>query len=106
MSLVLHQGVCLVRGLVRAEVVRMTKSQARTLRIIVELTELYGFPPSVYELADELGVAVSTMHSRLRVLERNGYLEPIFGARTYVLKGASISVSIPRSLRSELELAS
>jgi repressor LexA len=54
---------------------KLTKQQARVLEIIRKSINLNGYPPSVRELGESLGLrSTATVHSHLRNLERKGYL--------------------------------
>ncbi|MBP8613325.1 MAG: transcriptional repressor LexA [Firmicutes bacterium] len=54
----------------------LTFQQARVLEVICEYIREKGYPPSVRELGERLGLkSTATVHSHLRTLERKGYLE-------------------------------
>jgi repressor LexA len=53
----------------------LTERQRQTLEYIAETVGARGYPPSVRELCDALGLASSsTVHSHLQALQRKGYL--------------------------------
>ena len=54
----------------------LTDRQRQTLEYIAETVRERGYPPSVREVCDALGLASSsTVHSHLRALQRKGYLK-------------------------------
>ncbi|MCX6462394.1 MAG: transcriptional repressor LexA [Pseudonocardiales bacterium] len=54
---------------------RLTPRQRKVLRVIREWVELHGYPPSVREIGDAVGLtSTSSVHHQLRTLERKGYL--------------------------------
>jgi repressor LexA len=54
---------------------RLTARQRKVLRVIREWVEEYGYPPSVREIGDAVGLqSTSSVHHQLRTLERKGYL--------------------------------
>lgn len=54
---------------------RLTARQRKVLRVIKEWVEEYGYPPSVREIGDAVGLqSTSSVHHQLRTLERKGYL--------------------------------
>ena len=54
----------------------LTFQQARVLEVICDYIREKGYPPSVRELGERLGLkSTATVHSHLRTLERKGYLE-------------------------------
>src|ERR687895_2731737 len=53
----------------------LTERQLQTLQFVAETTEDRGYPPSVREICEALGLASSsTVHSHLQALQRKGYL--------------------------------
>ena len=53
----------------------MTERQRQTLGFIAETVTARGYPPSVREICEELGLASSsTVHSHLQALQRKGYI--------------------------------
>jgi len=53
----------------------MTERQRQTLSFIAETVSERGYPPSVREIGEALGLASSsTVHSHLQTLQRKGYL--------------------------------
>jgi repressor LexA len=53
----------------------LTERQRQTLTFIAEMVGDRGYPPSVREICDALGLASSsTVHSHLQALQRKGYL--------------------------------
>jgi len=54
----------------------LTERQRQTLHLIAEKVAERGYPPSVREIGDELGLASSsTVHSHLQALQKKGYLK-------------------------------
>jgi repressor LexA len=59
----------------------LTERQAEILRLIRELTEVSGFPPTRAEIAERMGFrSVNAAEQHLRALERKGALEISSGA--------------------------
>jgi len=55
---------------------RLTAQQAKVLEVIRESIRETGYPPSVRELGERLGLkSTATVHTHLRNLERKGYLK-------------------------------
>jgi repressor LexA len=55
--------------------VPLTPRQVKILEVIRDWVERFGYPPSVREIGDEVGLnSTSSVHHQLRVLERKGYL--------------------------------
>ena len=52
-----------------------TPKQRAVLTAIVELTAARGYPPSIREIADHLGVNVNDVHQKLVRLQRDGLVE-------------------------------
>ena len=53
----------------------LTERQRETLQFIADLVEKRGYPPSVREIGEGMGLASSsTVHSHLQALQRKGYL--------------------------------
>lgn len=52
----------------------LTTRQRTILTFISDHLEVYGYPPTVRELAEELQASVSTVHQQLLELELKGYL--------------------------------
>ena len=64
-----------VRSIMEAPVDELTDRQRQTLTYIAETVHERGYPPSVREICDGLGLASSsTVHSHLQALQRKGYL--------------------------------
>lgn len=61
------------RGRPRLE--SITQPQQRTLRAIEDFLRERGYPPTIQELARELGVASASTHAQVKQLERKGYLK-------------------------------
>ncbi|MGQ0572602.1 MAG: transcriptional repressor LexA [Pseudonocardia sp.] len=58
-----------------AEPAGLTPRQRRVLEVIRDWVERYGYPPSVREIGDAVGLtSTSSVHHQLRTLERKGYL--------------------------------
>jgi len=59
----------------------LTERQAEILKLIRELTEMSGFPPTRAEIAEKMGFkSVNAAEQHLRALERKGVLEISEGA--------------------------
>lgn len=58
----------------RKPVVEITDPQRRTLKEIMRFTTRRGFPPTMAELADSLGISQASAHEQVCQLERKGYL--------------------------------
>jgi repressor LexA len=59
----------------------LTERQTEVLRLIRDLTEVSGFPPTRAEIADKMGFrSVNAAEQHLRALERKGVLEIASGA--------------------------
>lgn len=55
---------------------KLTEQQAKVLEVIRESIREFGYPPSVRELGERLGLkSTATVHTHLRNLERKGYLK-------------------------------
>lgn len=53
----------------------LTRKQEESYQCIVRFTEEHGFPPTVRELGELLGVAsTSTVFSRIKQLEKSRYI--------------------------------
>jgi len=53
----------------------LTPRQRKVLEVIREWVERFGYPPSVREIGDAVGLtSTSSVHHQLRTLERKGYL--------------------------------
>jgi repressor LexA len=58
-----------------AESAALTPRQRRVLEVIRDWVERFGYPPSVREIGDAVGLtSTSSVHHQLRALERKGYL--------------------------------
>src|SRR5262245_60400070 len=53
----------------------LTDRQRRVLNIIQDRLQRQGYPPTVRELAQHLGVSLGTIQAHLRALERKGALK-------------------------------
>jgi repressor LexA len=54
---------------------RLTPRQRKVLEVIRDWVERFGYPPSVREIGDAVGLtSTSSVHHQLRSLERKGYL--------------------------------
>ena len=54
---------------------RLTPRQRKVLTVIRDWVERFGYPPSVREIGDAVGLtSTSSVHHQLRTLERKGYL--------------------------------
>jgi len=58
-----------------ARQIGLTVRQRKVLEVIRDWVERYGYPPSVREIGDAVGLtSTSSVHHQLRTLERKGYL--------------------------------
>ncbi|MDT7608831.1 MAG: repressor LexA [Pseudonocardiales bacterium] len=58
-----------------AEPTVLTPRQRKVLEVIRDWVERFGYPPSVREIGDAVGLtSTSSVHHQLRALERKGYL--------------------------------
>jgi repressor LexA len=58
-----------------AEPAGLTPRQQKVLEVIRDWVERFGYPPSVREIGDAVGLtSTSSVHHQLRTLERKGYL--------------------------------
>jgi repressor LexA len=58
-----------------AEPSALTPRQRKVLEVIRDWVERFGYPPSVREIGDAVGLtSTSSVHHQLRALERKGYL--------------------------------
>ena len=79
----------------------LTVAQDRALRVLRDLLQSQSFPPTVQELASELGIAGASAHELLKSLERKGYVRRTQGkARTLELLArpddrATGSIAVP-----------
>ena len=54
---------------------KLTPRQRKVLEVIRDWVERFGYPPSVREIGDAVGLtSTSSVHHQLRTLERKGYL--------------------------------
>ncbi|MFC4945622.1 transcriptional repressor LexA [Pseudonocardia sp. GCM10023141] len=54
---------------------RLTPRQRKVLEVIRDWVERFGYPPSVREIGDAVGLtSTSSVHHQLRTLEKKGYL--------------------------------
>jgi repressor LexA len=57
------------------EPARLTPRQRKVLEVIRDWVDRFGYPPSVREIGDAVGLtSTSSVHHQLRTLERKGYL--------------------------------
>ena len=55
---------------------RLTRRQHQILEFIAEATDEHGYPPSVREIGNAVGLlSPSSVHYQLRVLEQAGYIQ-------------------------------
>ena len=59
----------------RRPVQEITEPQRRTLKEIRLFTNRRGFPPTMKELADILGISHASVHGQVNQLVRKGYLK-------------------------------
>ena len=58
-----------------ADAGNLTPRQRKVLEVIRDWVERFGYPPSVREIGDAVGLtSTSSVHHQLRTLERKGYL--------------------------------
>ena len=53
----------------------ITDPQARTLRVICQIIDEKGLPPTVKELSEVLGISHASAHEQIAQLVRKGYLK-------------------------------
>ena len=71
----------------------LTDQQRRVLDAIQDRLKRQGFPPTVRELAQHLGVSIGTVQAHLRALERKGALK----RRPFQARGLSLTAPEERS---------
>jgi repressor LexA len=55
---------------------RLKPRESQVLQAIIKLSEEKGYPPSVREICDRVGLSSSSsVHSHLKKLERKGYIK-------------------------------
>jgi repressor LexA len=70
----------------RPTVAEITPAQKRTLKLIADSARDRGYPPTMQELADELGITSASVYDQIVQLERKGYLKREAGkARSLVV---------------------
>ena len=68
-------GTAVVRHSSRADATRLTPRQRRILDVVRRCVESRGYPPSMREIGDSVGLtSSSSVAHQLKVLERKGYL--------------------------------
>lgn len=78
----------------------LTDRQLQTLRYIAEAVEERGYPPTVREIGEALGLASSsTVHSHLQALQKKGYLriDPTKPRAIEVLFDSDTGLAVERS---------
>ena len=53
----------------------ITERQASVLHLLITMSRDRGFPPTVRELADRLGITNKAVHDHLRALQSKGFIE-------------------------------
>lgn len=53
----------------------ITEPQVRTLKVICQILDRTGLPPTVKELAEALGISQASAHEQIVQLVRKGYLK-------------------------------
>jgi repressor LexA len=71
----------------------LTDQQHRVLTVIQDQIRRQGYPPTVRELAQHLGVAIGTVQAHLRALERKGALK----RRPFQARGLCPTAHVERS---------
>jgi repressor LexA len=71
----------------------LTNQQQRVLSVIQDQLRSQGYPPTVRELAQHLGVSIGTVQAHLRALERKGTLK----RRPFQARGLYLSTPTERS---------
>jgi len=71
----------------------LTDQQRRVLDTIQDCLKRQGFPPTVRELAEHLGVSIGTVQAHLRALERKGALK----RRPFQARGLYLTAPVERS---------
>lgn len=59
----------------RQPIQEITAPQLRTLREIRFFTVEHGFPPTIKELSDVLGISHASVHEQINQLVRKGYIK-------------------------------
>ncbi len=59
----------------RRRIEEITAPQRRTLQELRRFTDRQGFPPTIQELADVLGISPPSVHSQVKQLVRKGYVK-------------------------------
>ena len=79
----------------------LTRKQQQLLDFIEDFTRREGMSPTIYEIADALGVKSATIFAHLRALQRKGYVSRSSKARSLTLlrsdntRHMSLTLSIP-----------
>lgn len=80
--------------IVAAQAARGREQRDRAVAFIAEHTAEHGWPPTVREVAEALGVNLSTAHEHLRILAAEGRIVKGSGPRMIrVAAGGSIRIS-------------
>jgi repressor LexA len=77
----------------RPEAMPLTDQQRRVLTAIQDRFRRQGYPPTVRELAQHLGVSIGTVQTHLRALERKGALK----RRPFQARGLCLTAPVERS---------
>ncbi len=81
-----------------------TPKQQEVLDYIVQHLEKRHCSPTVAEMAAHFGLNTNSIQTRLRGLERRGWLKkPGLGNRGYLLLGATVTVKLPKCKADEIE---
>jgi repressor LexA len=57
----------------------MTTAQQKVYDALVELDNLYGYPPTQTEIAEMIGISQASVAKTLTRLERDGYIARAYG---------------------------
>jgi repressor LexA len=59
----------------KKKVSEITDPQAHTLRVVCQIIDEKGLPPTVKELSEVLGISHASAHEQIAQLVRKGYLK-------------------------------
>jgi repressor LexA len=79
--------------LTESRAMSLTAQQSRVLTLIAGWLRHQGYPPTVRELAQHLGVAIGTVQAHLRALERKGALT----RRPFQARGLGLTAHVERA---------
>ena len=74
-----HDGICSECGRTNRGLSPLTQKQRMILTYLAEHNVARGYAPTLREISEAFGLAMSTVHEHLINLERAGYIERIHG---------------------------